>query len=361
MVGRVIRKLGSLVYEYPTVPEDIERPGSFGRLKIALVADNFTSDCLAVESRVRALTPFNFQEVIGQWKPDLVFVESAFHGVNGSWRYELTKQPKWLRLNKPTAIYRLIESARVHGIPTVFWNKDDGVFFDAFIDMAKAFDFVFTTDKESIGAYRRHLPAHVPVNPLMMPYQPLFHNFTGFHFTRNEACFTGSYYRRILSERRRFLDMVFDICEEADFPLNVYDRNNDRLSRYFEFRFPKKSQLRLHGKVPHGETAHVYKTHVASVNVNSVTDSETMCSRRLLEILASGGIAVTNPSRAVDRYFGDYCHVVNTREEACELFSRLRYGPSQQDKERAEAGASYVRQNHTWAHRLEEVCAVVKI
>jgi len=361
MVGRVIRKLGSFFYDYPTVSEDVGRPGKFGRLKIALVTDYFTTDCLSAECRVRAMSPGNFKEVIDQWKPDLVFVESTFHGTNGAWRYELAKQPKWLRLSKPTAIYRLVEFARRCGIPTVFWNKDDGAFFDAFIDVAKAFDYVFTTDKECIERYRQHLPAQVPVNTLVMPYQPAFHSFTGFHFKHNEACFTGSYYRRILHERQRFLDMVFDACEEADLRLNVFDRNHDRLSRHFEFRFPKKGQLHLHGRVPHRETAQIYKTHAVSLNVNSVTDSETMCSRRLLEILACGGIAVTNPSRAVDRYFRDYCHVVSTREEARELFSRLRHGPLGEDKARAEAGAAYVRQNHTWTHRLEEICAVVKI
>jgi spore maturation protein CgeB len=43
------------------------------------------------------------------------------------------------------------------------------------------------------------------------------------------------------------------------------------------------------------------------------------------------------------------------------LLSRLRHGPSREDMERAEAGATYVRQNHTWTHRLEELCAIVKI
>ncbi len=361
MVGRAIRKLGSWVYDYPKVAEDVQQPGPFGRLKIALVADNFTTDCLSAECRVRALTPANYAEVMDQWKPDLVFVESAFHGAGGSWRYELAKQPRWLRLRKPTAIFDLVQAAKARGIPTVFWNKDDGAFFDAFIDVAKVFDFVFTTDAECIEGYRKHVAPHVPVNSLIMPYQPLFHNFTGFAFTRKEACFTGSYYRRILNERRRFLDLVFDACEAADLALNVYDRNHDRLSRHFEFRFPKKSHLRLHGKVAHGETARVYKSHVASVNVNSVTDSDTMCSRRLLEILACGGIAVTNPSRAVDRHFRDYCHVVHTHEQASELFARLRHGPSQEDMDRAEAGAAYVRALHTWEHRLEEICAVVKV
>lgn len=361
MVGRVVRKLGSLFYNYPEISEDVQQPGKFGRLKIGIVTDYFTAECLSAECRVRTMTPGNFKEVIDQWRPDLVFVESVFHGVNGAWRYELAKQPKLLRLSKPKAIYSLVDYAKVSNIPTVFWNKDDGAFFDAFIDVAKTFDYIFTTDSECIKDYRRYVPAHVSVNTLVMPYQPELHNFTGFDFSHNEACFTGSYYRRILDERRCFLDMVFDTCEMTQLRLNVFDRNHDRLSRHFEFRFPKKSQLYLHGRVSHRETAYVYKSHVMSLNVNSVTASETMFSRRLLEILACGGIAVTNPSRAVDRYFRDYCHVVSTKEETLELFSRLRHGPSRTDLERAEAGATYVRQNHTWAHRLEELCAIVKI
>lgn len=128
MIGRAIRKLGSLVYKYPEIPDAVERPGPFGRLKIAMVTDYFTADCLSAECRVKALTPGNFRMVIGEWKPDLIFVESAFHGSRGSWRYELAKQPKWLRLSKPTAIYQLVEFARSRGIPTIFWNKDDDVF-----------------------------------------------------------------------------------------------------------------------------------------------------------------------------------------------------------------------------------------
>jgi len=361
MVGRVIRKLGSLVYHHPKVVEGVAPAGRFGRLKIALVADYFTMDCLSAECMIRALTPANFEEVIREWRPDLVFVESAFHGVNGSWRYELAKQPKWLRPGKQRAIFRLVEFARQRGVPVVFWNKDDGAFFDAFIHVAQAFDFIFTTDQNCVARYRERVPAHVRVNTLVMPYQPAIHSFTGFNFARKEACFTGSYYRRILDERRAFLDMIFDAGEASGLLLNVYDRNRDRLSRHFEFRFPKKDCLRLHDKVSHRETAQVYKSHVVSLNVNSVTDSETMYSRRLLEILACGGIAVTNPSRSVDHFFRDYCHVVSTPEEARALLARLRHGPSKDDLARAEAGAMYVRQHHTWAHRLEDICSVVGI
>lgn len=361
MISRFIRKLSNTIYDHPQVSQERVVEGPFKYLKIALVTDYFTTDCLSAECQIKSLTRQNYRDIIQNWKPDLVFIESAFHGVDGNWRYELARQPKWLRWTEQTKIFELIKFAKTSGIPTVFWNKDDGAFFDAFIDVAKAFDFVFTADGKCIERYRQQVPDNVPVNTLAMPYQPAFHHFTGFHFTRYEACFIGSYYRRILNDRRRFLDMVFDACEDSDLQLNVYDRNHDRLSHHFEFRFPKLNQLHVQGKVPHRETAPIYKSHAISLNVNSVTDSQTMCSRRLLEILACGGIAVTNPSLAVERWFKDYCHVVTTREEAIELFARLRHGPQSHDLARAEAGAMYVRKHHTWTNRLAEICAIVKI
>ncbi len=73
----------------------------------------------------------------------------------------------------------------------------------------------------------------MPVNTLIIPYKPVFHGVSGVNFALNEVCFTGSYNRLILNERRRFLDMVFEICEHNAIPINVFDRNHDRLSRHF--------------------------------------------------------------------------------------------------------------------------------
>jgi hypothetical protein len=361
MVGRIIRTIGAAVYDYHELLEDTESSGPFGRLKIALIADYFTAACLSVECRTRNLTPANYKDVIDIWKPDLVFVESTFHGAKGSWRYELAKQPKLLRLTRPKAIFDVVEYARSRGIPTVFWNKDDGAFFEAFIDVAKAFDHVFTTDERCLVRYRRELPRGVSANVLMMPYQPRFHSFDGFHFSQRSACFVGSYYRQILNERRRYLDMMFETTRRAGMDVHVFDRNHKRLSRFFEFRFPSYAHMIRHPAMAHHQTGELYKKYLVSLNVNSVTDSPSMISRRLLEILACGGIAVTNRSLAVDVHFRDFCHVIETQEQAIALFSRLKHGPSPENLQRAEAGAAYVRQHHTWTHRLEQVCAVTNI
>jgi len=361
MIGSMVRKLGHVVYAHPDVPQDIPGKGPFGRLKIALVADYFTTICLSAECRVRSLTPDTYKDTLINWRPDLVFVESAFHGVRGEWRYMLAKQPRPITLKRPRAIFDLVALAKDRGIPAVFWNKDDGPFFDAFIDVARHFPHVFTTDNTCLSCYREQLPPDSIADVLAMPYQPAFHSFTGFAFEKNAVCFAGSYYRRILNVRRQFLDMMFTACEHAAMPLHVFDRNSNRLSHFFEFRFPHQSGLQLHRKVSHTETATIYKQHAVSLNVNSVTVSETMCSRRLLEILACGGICVTNTSPVVEKLFSEYCHVVHTMEQACELLARLKYGPSDEDKARAAAGAVYVRDHHTWQHRLQQLADTVHL
>ena len=359
MPARLIRKIGARVYRYADTLDEAELRGPFRHLKLALVTDQFTTDCLVEECQIRCLTPQNYMKVIREWQPDLVFVESAFHGPGGTWRYELARQPGWLLWRKPEVIFKLVRFAREHGVPTVFWNKDDGAYFDAFIHVAKAFDVVLTTDNDCLPKYRAVLPPDVPVAVMSMPYQPAFHYFDGFHFESPDACFAGSYYRRVLGGRRAFLDQLFQASGEAGMKIQVYDRNHHRLSRRFAFSFPKLPHLVVNPGVSNRETAAIYKRHLLSINVNSVTASETMVSRRLLEILACGGIVVTNPSKAVEREFAGFCHVVSDAAEARALFERMAQGPTQEDLERARAGAEYVAQHHTWAHRLAEVCGLL--
>ena len=359
MPARLIRNIGARVYRYNDSYGASELYGPFRFLKVALVTDQFTTDCLEQECQIRCLTPQNYVKVIREWQPDLVFVESAFHGPGGTWRYELARQPGWLLWRKPKVIFKLVRFSREHGVPTVFWNKDDGAYFDAFVHVAKAFDVVLTTDKDCLPKYRAALPPSVPVAVMSMPYQPAFHYFDGFHLESTDACFAGSYYRRVLGGRRAFLDTLFQASGEAGMKIQVYDRNHHRLSRRFAFSFPKLPHLVVNPGVSNRETAAIYKRHLLSINVNSVTDSETMVSRRLLEILACGGIVVTNPSKAVEREFAGFCHVVSDAAEARALFERMAHGPTQEDLERARAGAEYVAKHHTWAHRLAEICELV--
>jgi hypothetical protein len=331
---------------------------SHSQLRIALLADDLTRHCLEDACSVRNLTPLNYRWVLRFWKPDLLFVESAWNGYRNAWKFKIAAYPKQPERNN-RQLMRMVEYAREMGIPCVFWNKEDGVHFDRFIDSARLFDHIFTVDENCIPRYHAVVGEGASVNTLMFPVQPTTHNFTGFNFKHYRANFVGSYSHHVHDRRRQWQDLMFDAVKDAGLGLTAVDRNSDRKSG--NYRYPSALGLVVLPALAHARTAHIYKDYLVSLNVNTIEDSATMYSRRLVEILACGGIAVTNPSLAVDRYFKDYCHVVHNAEEAADLFARLKHGSSADDLARAEAGARYVLAEHTWAHRLDEITRVVAL
>lgn len=344
---------------YPSGRPAVTAPcGKFSHLKVALVADELTCTCLMHECQVRELTPLNYRLLLTSWKPDLLFVESAWQGAGNAWKFRVASYPDHPGRNN-LALHKVVEYARNLGIPCIFWNKEDGVHFTRFIDSARLFDHIFTIDEGCVEQYRSVVAPDVSVNILMFAVQPASHSFTGFNFRHHRANFVGSYSRHMHHRRRAWQDLMFDAAEHTGLGLTVIDRNSNRNSS--QYRYPCTSGVEVRPALPHGLTAQVYKDYLVSLNVNTVEESGTTYSRRLVEILACGGIAVTTPSLAADRYFREYCHVLHDAEEAIELFSRLKHGPSSEDLARAEAGARYVLAEHTWAHRLEKVMQVAGV
>jgi spore maturation protein CgeB len=240
----------------------------------------------------------------------------------------------------------------------VFWNKEDGVHFDRFIDSATLFDVVLTVDENCLARYRERLETKVKLGVMPFAVQPAFHHPVAEPPPLRRANFVGSYSHHIHDRRRGWQDTMFRACEPLG--LTVYDRISDRKATHY--RYPPLPWMDVRPSVPYAQTADIYRQHAVSLNVNTVDDSPSMFSRRLIEIVACGGLAVTNPSPSVDRYFKDYVQVVHNEEECREVLGRIaRDGLSKQDRERALAGAEYVRQNHTWAHRLQQIAEVVGI
>lgn len=324
--------------------------------KLAVIADELTLSCLKFECLVKNITPLNYRWILRFWKPDYLFVESAWKGHRNTWKYKVAAYPDHPERNN-RALAGMVAYARDLGIPCVFWNKEDGVHFNRFIDSANLFDHIFTVDENCIPRYRAVVGDGVTVNTLMFPVQPAIHCFTGFNFKHYRANFVGSYSHHVHDRRRCWQDLMFAAASEAGLGLTVVDRNSDRKSP--NYRFPGGLGLEVLPALPHDRTAQVYKDYLVSLNVNTIEDSASMYSRRLVEILACGGIAVTNPSPAVERYFKDFCHVVHDADETKDLFARLKHGPSPDDLARAEAGARYVLEEHTWARRLAEIARVV--
>ena len=316
-------------------------------MNIYLVSDYLTFQSLSSE-RVDVKDLWLF---FNKRSNPILFVESAWNGRKDRWKYKIASYPDHPKRTNEKLV-RLVEKAKKRGIPTVFWNKEDSVHFDRFIDSARHFDHIFTVDANCVERYRAMVPASTTVDVAMFPVQPKIHNYQGVGFKHMEANFVGSY--NLHAVRRERQAMLFAAAHEAGLPVNIFDRHSD--SHISNYRYPEHEYgLRIHPAVSYTETATIYRDYLVSLNVNTVEDSPTMFSRRVVEVLACGGILVSTPSVSMEQIFKEYCHIVYSQEEAVELFARLKHGPTKQDLEMARAGSDFVLNHFTWKQFLQKI------
>ncbi|WP_373778632.1 glycosyltransferase [Glaesserella sp.] len=327
-------------------------------MKIMLISDKLTASSLEYEGSYLSHLKCNFiANHILKLSSDCLLVESAWNGYKDSWKFKIASYPDHPNRTNEKLV-RLVEKAKDKGIPTVFWNKEDGVHFERFIDSAKHFDHIFTVDQNCVERYRAVVPASTTVDVAMFPVQPRIHNYQGFQFKHCAANFVGSYSKHVHDQRRARQEMLFRAAQRAGLPVTVFDRNSARKSD--NYRYPQAEfGLDVRPSLSYEQTADIYRQYAVSLNVNTIEDSPTMFSRRVVEILACGGILVSTPSLALNSLFKEYCHIVHSEDEAAALFKRLKFGPSAQDLERARAGADFVLNRFTWRHFLQQIENVV--
>ena len=77
----------------------------------------------------------------------------------------LQRSPMGEQLNK------LIKYVKDRGLKTVFWNKEDPINYDIFIQSAKKFDYIFTSDSNIIPKYVEDC-GHDRIYPLEFACEP---------------------------------------------------------------------------------------------------------------------------------------------------------------------------------------------
>ena len=321
-------------------------PSPFARLKIALLSDDLTRACLRRECRVMNVTPDNF-DAVRRWGPDLLLVESCWNGFEGQWRYGIASYPDVPERNND-ALAALVAVARDAGIPAIFWNREDGVHFDRFIASARLFDRVLTVDETMIPAYRDALGPGARVGTMMFAASRYLHQPRAIEPERR-AAFVGSYGAHVHDRRRAWQDAMFEAAKVIG--LTVYDRNSDRKPE--RYRYPERDWITTRPAVPPTRVPAIFRRHAVNLNVNTIVDSPSAFSRRLVEILACGALALTNDSAAVRAHFADDCVISDDPEEAFALFERIaREGRSAAERERCLAAARHVRDHHSWTQRI---------
>ncbi|MDX1620030.1 MAG: glycosyltransferase [Nitriliruptorales bacterium] len=320
-------------------------------LRVGAILDTFSASCFAPECDLIRFRPDNWREVLEQKQPHLLFVESAWQGNDGSWQYQVGSYSYADSVGLPH-LSNLVKWCRTRDIPTVFWNKEDPVHFDKFKEAAQLFDVVLTTDADRVDAYR-DLPdlRAETVAPLPFAAQPEIHNPICAPIHREEIpVFAGTYYKNRHAERREQLEMLLDAARPLG--LQIFDRMHGKESE--SVGYPDRFQEHISGGLPYAEMVEAYKRYRVFLNTNSVTESPTMFSRRVFELLASGTPVVSTPSNGMEEMLGDVLDVVTNPDEAREAIEALLEGDVHWHH-RSRAGIRRVMNHHTYAHRMAQV------
>lgn len=330
---------------FPEAPKVVPDP-VFSDVTVLMIADEFTLRAFAHEWTVVTATPENWKTVIDSQKPAFVFVESAWEAVEGAWKYHLVGQSA-----PRQSIVDLTAYARATGIPTLFWNKEDPPHFEDFLETARLFDVVCTTDGDKIESYRSRLGHN---NVFLLPFaaQPRIHNpgrIVGVQRDRN-IVFGGMYFRDKYPERREQLDLLLPAAERLG--LDIFSRNDGSDARY---RFPEKFMPSVRGALPYSQMISAYHGYKVVINVNSVTTSSSMCARRIFEATACGAAVVSTYTSAIERFFGDsLLTLVSTEAEAFDRIRTLVRSDELRER-RVHLAQRQMWEHDTYTHRAVDV------
>lgn len=261
-------------------------------IKIACILDTFSFLCFNSEATLLQLTPLNWRKEIDSFSPDLLFIESAWRGKDELWLKKVSICSKELR--------GLVEYCKFNYIPTVFWNKEDPVHTDLFMPIAMLFDFVFTTDINSITKYKQIL-AHENVFHLHFGASPKMHNPVEKYTREDKFCFAGTYYHKY-PDRMVDFEIISTLAINLK-GLDIYDRNFGK--NLDSFKFPDIFKDNIKGNLSPEEIDIAYKKYEYGVNMNSVKYSQTMFARRVFELIASNTIVISNYSLGLKNVLGE--------------------------------------------------------
>ena len=313
-------------------------------LRVAVILDDFSRLAFRYEWDQIEFGLHDWREIFAEKRPDLLFCESAWHGNQGRWRYQMTGT------NAPKKELReLVAWFKEQGIPTVFWNKEDPPNFDHFIETAKLFDYVYTCNGDMIPKYREIL-GHDRVGVLQFAAQPRIHNPIQTRLGRPyDIVFAGMYFRDKHPERREQMETVLAPLRELG--LHIFARNTTVADKY---AWPEEYRPHIVGELPYEQMLAAYKMYKIFLNVNSVIDSPTMCARRVFELSACSTTVLSGWSRAIEETFGDLIPVAHTQEEAYNLALYFLNSPEL----RARQGHLAMREvlsKHTFSHRVDQI------
>jgi hypothetical protein len=104
-------------------------PDKLKDIRIAAILDPFSESCLNGVCNIKNLSIDAWEYEIEEFRPHILLIESAWDGKGRGWRKKVSVASIELQ--------DLINFCKTYKIPVVFWNKEDPVHYDAFINTAR--------------------------------------------------------------------------------------------------------------------------------------------------------------------------------------------------------------------------------
>lgn len=339
----------NLLEAFPAAPKSDRRP-VFDDLRVGTILDEFSAESFGYEWATVPLKRDGWTSQLGS--VDFVFIESAWNGNGGDWKFKLTGTT-----GPSPEVVELLAECRHRKIPTVFWNKEDPPHFEDFLPLAELCDIVFTSDVRLVPEYQARL-GHDRVAVLPFAAQPAIHNPSrpAHNFAARDIAFAGMYFAHKFPERRQQMDLLLGaaaaVSGRMQHGLEIFSRFLGEDERY---QFPGALAERVVGSLPYQNLLTAYKQFKVFLNVNSVVDSPSMCARRIFEITAAGTPVVTTPSAATKAFFPiDEIAQPETEEDAEFVLRSLVRSKELRDRAVHKAQRR-IWAEHTYTHRAISV------
>ena len=127
----------------------------------------------------------------------IISLPNQYSGHDGGWRFAMSS----FDTTAGNQLREVLDYCKSNDITTIFWNKEDPVNYESFIDVAKHFD-IFTSDENIIDRYVEDTGNS---NVFALPFAALTNNSVDTKFiTRTEVCFAGIPYQRVWQSQERY-------------------------------------------------------------------------------------------------------------------------------------------------------------
>lgn len=238
----------------------------------------------------------------------------------------------------------LVRAYRRHGIPTVFWNKEDPMHFEKFLPIALECDVVLTTDSASVSAYTESGCRGV-IDCMLFAAQPELHRPYLAKDPSKKLFFAGTL-RPHHEDRMNGFEAL--IRPSLEFDLEIFSRRG---------AWPEDCQQHVVGSLPYLELLREYSKYSIGLNMSSIKGSDTMFPRRVVEMPMADIFVISDECQAIRQLFPEIPECKSPEQTRDTIGHFLKC-----DSERLSITSALkerITQEHCYHHRVDQILSAI--